>query len=71
MKLTEEIDSWLTHFYIESWIDKDTEKRYREELKQILNDNKLRELIEKWIERPECTYQTHKYLKSILEESKK
>ncbi len=34
-------------------------------------NQKLRELIEKWIDRPECTYQTHKYLKSILEESKK
>ena len=30
MKLTEELDSWITHAYIESWIDKDTENRYKE-----------------------------------------
>lgn len=38
---------------------------------QILENQKLRELIEKWIDRPECSAQTYKYLKSILDESKK
>jgi len=37
----------------------------------VHQNQKLRELLEKWIDRPECTYQTHKYLKSILEASKK